>query len=808
MLLFFAKALIFFSKEYIIFIITLGGIALKRIACFILSFILIIGSFTISFATINEENFWQNGYSDIINITNVSKDTRFVLVDTDYDEVPELFCGDNNFVTAFTFKNGSVTKLYETYNVPIEYIGNIKTFYNPASSITEFAGQIEENGDVVSYKLNFSTESVSLNTIEEQAAQAYFKSVSLVPLTISVLDEEEIKSAEEKSSAITDFIGRHTLFAALSDDTESFNYNKREEIKNQVAKGAFLCFDKISYIRDTNIFVQFYQISENSKLIIPENKMFACLSESEDGTVKIFKSEKEIDLEFLSGLLSTDYIASNIFVDYGKVGSFLSFDEHMSYLNNLVSESGSIANENGKKEILDYVEYAVNKSSRTKLKSKKNVCTVDSYAVSMISEYALSCMEKMSSVCESNGICENPDLISVPELVCSDIDLSQPVRIEFKAGVAESLAGVSGLKIMLDNSHGLYLSTENILALENSVDSFCIEITHKPGKISVTFADRNNNIISKLKTPVSFILPAENRFSSVTRTTKSGTKIIGGVYDALNKAVQFKTSVSGTYEVVKGDFTINDINNISDKSQEAVYFTVSTGALSLENNKFRPNSALSKNEFIKALITLFYEINPNATSSFEDVSKEHEYYQYIASAEELGLISSGEDAKFNGDDAVSREDLISLCGRTLVKSGKYSYPEKEDEKLPYNDKGRISSAARADVAVALDAGIIEETKYFSPQKKLSKKDCAEILYNTYMAMFDAPTVTTSSNIQKKPAVETEKKTDWELYAALIILSAMVLLFIGYIIRKIVKRRRKLMALNKDKASDDKNSEQD
>lgn len=779
---------------------------MKKIACLLLSFLAVLSSFSVSFAVNDGEKSWQEEYYNIINITKVSENTYFVLVDTDYDEVPELFCGDNSFVTAFSFKNNSVTKLYETYNVPIEYIANIKTFYNPTSSMTEFAGQAERSGDIISYKLNFSQEEVSLTTIDEQMAANYFGSASLVPLAISVLDAEEINLAEDRNVAITNFFERHAFFVSLSDDTESFNYSAREEIKKLVSKGKFLCFDKISKLNSDNIFVQFYEVSESTVFNVPENKVFACISENEEESVQIFKSEKEIDLEYVSELQSEDYQASNIFVDYGKVSGFLSFDEHMNYLNNLVSESGA-ANENGKKEILEYVEYAVNKSSRTKLKPKKNVYTVDSYAVSMISEYALGCMEKMVAVCESNKIAENPELINVPELVCSGIDLSKPVRIEFKSGVAESLSGVSGLKIMLDNSHGIYLFTENILKLENSVDSFCIEIKHKPGKILVTFADRNNNIIDKLETPVSFILPAENRFSSVIRTTEGGTKVIGGEFDGLNKAVQFKTSVSGTYEVVKGDFTINDIRNLSEKDQEAVRFAVSTGALSLENNKFKSGINVSKNEFFKALITMFYETNPEATSSFSDVSEGDDYYPYIASAEELGLILNSQDSEFGGDNAILREELVALCGRTLVKSGKFAYPEKNNENLSYSDKGRISDIAKADIAVALSAGIIKPTKYFSPQKKVSKKDCAVLLYNTYMALFEAPAVTTSSNIQKKPAQIAETETDWELYAALIILSAMILLFIGYIIRKLIKRRKRLLALDKDNFSGKENDDE-
>ncbi len=776
---------------------------MKKIACLILSFLAVLSCFTVSYAVINDPKFWQDEYFNVINITKVSKDTRFVLVDTDYDEIPELFCGDNSFVTAFSFKNNALVKLYETYSVPIEYIENLKAFYNPASSMTEFAGQCKDGKYIVSYRLSFSESGALCEIIENP--ETYFKSATLSPLTISVMDADEIENYENLSNAASNFTARHTFLATLSDDTAKFKFGDREKIKEAISDKDFLCFEKLSYLSDNDIFVQFYKAENETNFSIPQTRAFAHILEGENGSVTVYEEEKDIDTNVLSQKNFIDFIDSNVYIDYGRVSGILNFDEHLNYLNNLVSEFGHIANKNAKKEISNYIEYAVNKSSRTKLKSKKNVYAIDSTSVSMVSEYAVNCMERMVAVCKPNGIEFENDLMLVPEIVLSGVDLTKPVRIEFKSGVAAGLKDVSGLKVMLDSSHGVYLTAENIAYLEQNVDSFCIEIKHSPGKISVSFADRNNTLIKKLEKPVSFILPAKTRFSSVMRTTNSGSKIIGGEFNALFKTVAFMTKVSGTYQVVEDDITVNDIGRLTENEQKAVFFASSTGAISLDNNNFNPNETITNEEFITALIKLFYEVNPEATSTFTDITSDDECYPYIASAEELGLTSLYNGTEFMKDSSINRETAVSLCGRTLVKSGMFAYPEKDDENLPFADKKKLSELSTADISVALSAEVLNATKYFSPDAKLSRKEASVLLYNTHMALFEDAAITTSTSIKSVAEKEIpEEKIDWELYAAIIIFAAILVLFIGYIIRKLIKRRKKLSVPNKEISSDKEN----
>ena len=761
---------------------------MKKFLCVLLCFLAILCSFTVSYAVVDDTKLWQDEYFNIINITKVSADTHFVLVDTDYDEIPELFCGDNRFVTAFSIKNNSLVKLYEIHNVPIEYIGNMKAYFNPASSMTEFAGQCMNGNAIVSYRLIFGENGITCETIENE--RNYFRLSQLMPLTISVMDSEEIKEFEKISDASSSFTSRHTFLASLSDDTAKFNFSEREKIKDAISDGDFLCFEKISYLNENDIFVQFYKAYDKSDFLTPVSKSFALITEGENGSVTIYEEEKDIDSISISQNEFLDFVVSNVYIDYGKVSGILNFDEHLSYLNNLVSEFGSSANNNAKKEILNYIEYAVNKSSRTQLKSKKNVYAIDSTSVSLVSEYAVNCMERMLAVCKPNGIEFEDNLTLVPEIVLSGVDLTKPVRVEFKSGISKSLNDVSGLKVMLDSHHGIYLTAETLSYFEENTDAFCIEIKHSQGKISVCFADRNNNLMKTLEKPISFILPAKSRFSSVMRTTKEGTKIIGGEYNPLFKTVAFKTKISGTYSVVENDFTINDVQKLSEKQQEAVHFAVSSGAMSLKNNKFEPKKNFSRGEFITALIKLFYEVNSEATVTFSDISEDSEIYPFVASAEELGLTSLFEGTEFNEDLQITRQTAVALLGRTLVKSGKFSYPEKTDEDLLFSDSSKISHLAISDISVALDAGIIDATKYFSPDKKLTKSEVSRLLYNAYMALFEDSEITTTTSIKKEaPKDAPEEKTDWELFAALIIFAGIFVLFIGYIIRKIVKRRK-------------------
>ena len=81
---------------------------------------------------------------------------------------------------------------------------------------------------------------------------------------------------------------------------------------------------------------------------------------------------------------------------------------------------------------------------------------------------------------------------------------------------------------------------------------------------------------------------------------------------------------------------------------------------------------------------------------------------------------------------------------------------------------------------------------FSPSGAVTRAEGAEILYKTFMLLYDVSPVTTVSSLQSgaDSAVSNAQETfDFEFRAALCILITIVLLFLSYVLVKISKRKK-------------------
>ncbi len=789
---------------------------MKKLICIFLS-VMILAAFPLGVFSENERP-WETEYARIISQFTTQSQTKFVLADIDYDDTPELIAGDENSVSVFTYQNNSVIKTSDSKDISIKYFENLKTAQNTRTNLTEFMGQVSEGSDILTYKMNFSngTPRVEVTAAEHsdrtgifkgngETAQSvpdcsglvaeYLADFSLKPFTLCVLTAKEISAAASKDTAIESFFKRYTFLSALSDDTSDFSKQQREAMKKAVGDGLFLSFDKLSRLGGSDVFVQFYvNDAAQGSFVFPYAKQYAVVTNAESAPVSavIYGHESELDTAYLSGLKTQENDASNVYIDYAKTKSFRGIDDYVNYLSAILSSSGETANENGKKAISEYMEHAVNRSSRTEIKARKNTVTVNDYAVSFIAENAADCMERLFRLCESQDFTQIRKPRTIPELVCSDIDFSQPVRIEYEKGIAQKLARVSGIRIMLSDSYGIYITAPDLAILENAFDLFCIELKKSGDAFSVVFTDKNNQTIDYIAAPVWFIAPAESEYSTVMASFKGGTDNWGGQFDPKNKTIEFSTNYSGDYDIVENDITINDIAALPSNTREAIRFMVSKGIFTLDkHNNFKPEDTLSRYDFTAALVKMFYATNVEAKSSFTDVPESSEFYRYIASAEEQNIAAGYADGTFRGGEPASREQVVTLCGRTLIEKKEYAYPENDESYLNYTDKDQISHWARPDIAVAAQCGLVNNIGAFSPSGAVTRSEGAEILYKTFMLLYDVSPVTTvssladaESSVQNAPDV-----FDFEFRAAICIIITIVLLFVFYIFIKINKKRK-------------------
>ena len=731
---------------------------MKKIISLLLISLIIISLCPASFA---EELSWEKSYRQVI--IN-SSGGNYVLLDITDDGVPELVCENGAKVLLYYYKDGGAVKGYEGRDIPFEFFKNLTLRRENKTAQSFFMGQAVYLGKIMTYKMSFLDFSPVLEVIAEENPKTHegmfkgndssFKESSDVITQVleymSDYTEEYLLAACLENSEIRklgrtigakEFTKRYRVISSFADDSRLFSANQRERIKKSVGMGKFLSFDKISVLSDDYIFIEFYvNNTEKKEYAFNYDKRYALIS-GDYNLVQDYKREQDIDSDYLESLISVKNSPSNFNPDYEKTNGFRGIDDYVTYFSSLLN--GEI-NEKGKKEVANFMEYAANKCSRTEVKAQNNTVTVKKDTAAFVADSAVNCMGQLVSVCNSKNLSQIRMAKAVPELVCSGLDMSKPVRIEFENSVAAAINKASGIRIMLDKSHGIYVNSAELAVLEKEIDVFSIEYTKNEKDYSIVFTGKNNEVHAVVSMPVWFILPATSKYSSVGVSYEGGTENRGGQFDEKTSTIEFSATHSGNYHIVEDDITINDIDSVTLSANEAIRFLVSKGIFEVDRNKnFYPEQRLTKYEFTKALVKMFYSEKDSAVCSYPDVKEGNKYYKYVATAQELGLTGVDDSGNFNGNDAVTNEYIISLCAKVLTEKKGYSFPENYNEYLSFSDKDTISEGAKPYIAVAVQCGFVENTGAFLPKAFITRGKGAEVLYEAFMLLYDTSPVTTS-----------------------------------------------------------------
>ena len=787
---------------------------MKKLGCLLFAALILCVSMPTVFAT-EQALPWEAEYARMMRQTSANAQTTFVLADMNFDNTPELIAGNDALASVYTFQNRSLIKTAESDGLSVQHFANLKAVYNHQTKQTELLGQITDGTTITTYQIQFagdlpraeirSTEpqnqSDPLILAEEEESlkgvAGLNSSYELISFQLCVLTPKEISAATTMDVAIESLFLRYRFLCALSDDTAHFSNQQRESIKKAVGEGMFLCFDKLSRLHDSHVFVQYYvNTAAQSSIQLPYAKQYALVSDAArtPKVLGIYRHESELDAVSLSALKSTENAPSNVWIDYNKTAAFRGIDDDVNYLSTLLSSMEAPINENGKAVLLSYMEYAVNRNSRTGIKATENQIVIDEGTVSFLAENANQCMERLFSLSESHGITHPRKARAIPELVVSGINFASPIRIELKSGVANALSSVSGVRLMLDDTHGIYLASADLSVLEQSYNTFCIEYRKTESGFSVVFTDSENETINHTTAPVWFIAPAKSVYSTVMASRPGRTDNWGGQFNPQNQTIEFFTNDSGNYDIVENDITINDVDALSAGTKEAIRFLVSKDIFTLDKyNRFRPNNTLSRYDFTTALVKMFYAVDADARCSFTDVSEKSTFYRYIASAEAQNIANGYADGTFRGKNSMTKEQVVTLCGRMLVEKKEYVHTENDATYLNFSDSDKISEWAKPYIAVAARCGLIDNSGVFSPAASITRAEGAEILYKTFMLLYDVPPATTKAMSQAADPANNEflaERYDLEFRIAICILITITIVFACYVLVKINNRKNK------------------
>ena len=213
---------------------------------------------------------------------------------------------------------------------------------------------------------------------------------------------------------------------------------------------------------------------------------------------------------------------------------------------------------------------------------------------------------------------------------------------------------------------------------------------------NITVTDKNGKTLSASK--------STDKDGNITLTLPHGADLTGDNYYTI-KATDSKGNAKADVSIILKDKKKNTANGTTDKNgililpaseHKAYIFGYADGT-------FRPDNNMSRAEAAAIFARLISEQKGekiSGKSSFNDVSKNEWYYDYIGYLSKYGIIKGYSDNTFRPDDNVSRAEFVAMTVRfnslfNDVKKGSYT--------VKYTDVA-TNYWAYSDVAYAKHAG--------------------------------------------------------------------------------------------------------
>lgn len=505
--------------------------------------------------------------------------------------------------------------------------------------------------------------------------------------------------------------------------------------------------------------------SEAQKETYLPQEAFELVLREEDGnyfvTQAIYPSEQILSSDEVALYKKEEQAESNVEIEYNKVNRLKGVEEYVDYLDQAIQEvSGEITtdgiadgsteaiNDAGQSEVTQYVQYAIENLATTTTVAEENTIDVKTELLEEMKEAMTSAKDKFNDLLAQNDISFNKSLNTVLKLETQATNFKKPIYISLPEQV-EDLGEVTGLRVVIDENSYVYISGEDL----ESLSGLQIRIERLKDKKSyqIDFINESGEIIPQLEQTLTFAFKAKDEFTTVVKMNGEEEQNWGGQYESATNSISFGTKYSGIYKVVDNNVKIKDISHLTSNQQSAIKFMVSKGYLTLENERFNPEHTFTRYEFAEALVKMFFALDTSLETSFKDVPQDSPYYPYVASGETYEIIKGFADGTFKGDTHILKEQVISLCARTIADQKGYVYPEHTEDYLKFADADTIGKWAKEDIALAVQSGLTTAGGSLMPKAEITKAESAEVLYELFMLLYE----TTPDNVVE---ITAEQKT--------------------------------------------------
>ena len=145
------------------------------------------------------------------------------------------------------------------------------------------------------------------------------------------------------------------------------------------------------------------------------------------------------------------------------------------------------------------------------------------------------------------------------------------------------------------------------------------------------------------------------------------------------------------------------------------------------NDNFAPDNSITREAFVKLIISCLNLNTDGSNSDFEDVDKNEWYYPYISSANEKGIINGISDSIFGIGNEITRQDMAVILSRAADTAG-MTVAENSVSAI-FTDNDSISDYAKKDIEKLVRSGILigDTNGNFMPHSALTRAQAAKVI---------------------------------------------------------------------------------
>ncbi|KUO51156.1 MAG: hypothetical protein APF76_16835 [Desulfitibacter sp. BRH_c19] len=208
-------------------------------------------------------------------------------------------------------------------------------------------------------------------------------------------------------------------------------------------------------------------------------------------------------------------------------------------------------------------------------------------------------------------------------------------------------------------------------------------------------------------------------------------EVPSGRYDPATGLVTFTTTHFSKYAVVYVTKTFEDLESVA-WAEKQIEVLASKGILkgTLEK-EYAPQTNITRADFLYFFVRTL-GVDAKVDENFDDISEDAYYYKEIAIAKKLGITNGIGNNKFNPNESITRQDMMTLTERALRMLKKLEQQGTASDLEKFVDQSSIAAYAVDSVASVVKEGlIVGSADKINPLGNTTRAETAVFLYRIY-----------------------------------------------------------------------------